>query len=459
MGITSSTKRTDVDRIDCDGTLQVTLGLSAAPDIISNPTDIVLILDRSGSMAGSPLANLKLGAKAFVEILAESTGGAPDSIGSGSRIGIVSFADTATVNAPLITSVADLNSAIDGLQAGGTTNHADAFAKADALFDPSSSNARVMVMFTDGKTTAGPPAASVADAAKASGVIIYCIGLIGSSGIDVATLELWASSPASSYVSVTPDAADLEDLFRDLAQNITKTGATDIVIDELVASDFLIVGMDAASKGTASMLDSRTIRWTIPELGVGQNEGATLSFRVRHVGQTSGEKAVNASITYSDNEGNQVVFPDPKVDVVCAVVVDPEPCPEPVDFDVARCDDAVVLDAGDVYLESAGRIIQLDVRLKDVCPGKAVALAILLSEVGRDGQEIQRGMKAFTIPAHQSPTCQDVLVRCVKFVVPEGTAADGTPNTLCRTRRFRARIIAHNVNSDYECCGEVTVTP
>ena len=36
MGITSSTKRADVDRIDCDGTLQVTLGLSAAPDIISN---------------------------------------------------------------------------------------------------------------------------------------------------------------------------------------------------------------------------------------------------------------------------------------------------------------------------------------------------------------------------------------------------------------------------------------
>lgn len=459
MGITSSTKRTDVDRIDCDGTLQVTLGLSAAPDIISNPTDIVLILDRSGSMSGSPLANLKLGAKTFVEILAESTGGAPDSIGSGSRIGIVSFADTATVNAPLITSVADLDSAIDSLQAGGTTNHADAFTKADGLFEPSSSNARVMVMFTDGKTTAGPPAAPVADAAKASGVIIYCIGLVGSSGIDVATLELWASDPPSSYVSVTPDPADLEELFRDLAQNISKTGATDIVIDEQVASDFMIIGVDAATKGTASQLDGRNIRWTIPELGVTQNEGASLSFRIRHVGQTSGEKAVNASITYSDSEGNTVVFPDPKVEVTCAVEVNPEPCPEPVDFDVARCEDAVVLDAGDVYLESAGRIIQLDVRLKDVCPGKEVALAILLSELDREGQEHQRGMKAFTIPAHQSPTCQDVLVRCVKFVVPEDRDSSEEPDSLCRTRRFRARMIAHNVNTDFECCGEITVQP
>ena len=98
MGITSSNKQIDVQRIDCDGTLQVTLGLSAAPDITSNPTDIVLILDRSGSMAGSALANLKLGVNTFIDILSESTGGAPDSIGSGSRIGIVSFADTATAN-------------------------------------------------------------------------------------------------------------------------------------------------------------------------------------------------------------------------------------------------------------------------------------------------------------------------------------------------------------------------
>ena len=41
MGITNSNKEIDVSRIDCDGTVKVTLGLSAAPDISSNPTDIV----------------------------------------------------------------------------------------------------------------------------------------------------------------------------------------------------------------------------------------------------------------------------------------------------------------------------------------------------------------------------------------------------------------------------------
>ena len=88
MGITNSNKQISTDQIDCSGTLKITLALSAAPDIASNPTDIVLVLDRSGS-----------------------------------RIGIVSFADTA------------------------------------------------------------------------SGIIIYCIGLIGDDGIDVDVLNDWATDP------------------------------------------------------------------------------------------------------------------------------------------------------------------------------------------------------------------------------------------------------------------------
>ena len=55
MGVTSSNKLVNADRISCDGSLKVTLALTAAPDIVENPTDIVLILDRSGSMAGAPL--------------------------------------------------------------------------------------------------------------------------------------------------------------------------------------------------------------------------------------------------------------------------------------------------------------------------------------------------------------------------------------------------------------------
>ena len=249
MGITNSNKQIDTLQIGCDGTLKVTLALSAAPDIASNPTDIVLILDRSGSMAGSPLANMKSGADTFIDIIDEATDSTQDgTIGSGSRIAIVSFADNATADTQLITSVADLKAAVNALTAGGSTNHADAFATAAGLFDPMSSNAKVMVMFTDGKTTSGIPPAPVAAAARAAGIIIYCIGLIGADGIDVSVLNDWATDPDASHVAVTPDDSELEELFADLAANISKPGATNIIINEIIHSDFTIVSITRLQK-------------------------------------------------------------------------------------------------------------------------------------------------------------------------------------------------------------------
>lgn len=150
--------------------------------------------------------------------------------------------------------------------------------------------------------------------------------------------------------------------------------------------------------GTATMLGPTSIRWNIAELGVSAPQSAALEFFVRHVAQTSGTKKVNASVDYSDNEGNVVDFPDPTVAVECDVVVHPEPCAVPTDLSVDGCSDAVVVDMGDTYLESLGRIIQLDVTVRNVCPGKRVALAVILTEVDENGEEYQRGMKAMTIP-------------------------------------------------------------
>ena len=457
MGVTNSNKVINTDRIPCGGTLRVTLALTAAPDIVSNPTDIVLVLDRSGSMVGTPLADMKLGAKSFIDIINEATDSSKDGqIGSGSRMGVVSFSSTATADTQLTTSVDTLKAAVDSLSAGGTTNHADAFAKAIQLFDPASSNAKVMVMFTDGNTTAGAPPAPVAAAARAQGIIIYCIGLIGSDGLDVNALNNWATDPDASHVAVTPDTADLEALFAELAANISKPGATDIVIDEVVNADFMITSISTPVKGSATMLDAHTLRWNIPQLGVTSSESASLDFFIRHIGQQPGTELVNQSITYSDQEGNVVTFPEPTVSVECDIVVYPEQCPEPVDLTVTDCQDSVVVDLGDVYLESQGRIIQMDVTVKDVCPGKRVALAAILTEVDQDGMEHQRGMKAITIPAHNFRVCRDVLVKCIKFVVPEDLSVSG--GAMCSPRKFKARFLANNIDTDYRCCGaDITV--
>lgn len=453
MGITNSNKELSTTHIDCNGSFQVRLSLTAAPDITTNPTDIVLILDRSGSMAGSALANLKNGAKAFIDIISEATGGAQDGqIGSGSRIAVVSFADTAVKNTQLITSVSDLKTAVDALSAGGSTNHADAFTKASELLTPPSTNDKVMVLFTDGKTTAGPNPSPIAAAARAAGITIYAIGLSGSNGVDAAALEDWASKPASSYVAITPDDAELEEIFADLAKNISKPGATNIVLTDQVSPCFQIIAVSMPAKGSASLLNSTTIQWKIDALGTSKVEDAVLEFTARHVGPCSGTVEVNESITYSDTEGNVVRFPSPELDVDCDIIIRPEHCPKPIELTVDGCEDSVHFDAGALGMESLGRIVQLDVKLCNVCPHKRVALAVLLSEVDPEGNEYKRGMKAMTVPAHTRETCRDVTVQHIKFVLPEDLDVSGSPCSICNARHFKARFIAHYIDNDFICC-------
>mgnify|MGYP001623146546 CR=1 FL=1 len=151
-----------------------------------------------------------------------------------------------------------------------------------------------------------------------------------------------------------------------------------------------------------------------------------------------------------------VVFPDPSVTVQCGIVINPKPCPIPVDLTIDGCQDSVVVDTGDTYLGSLGRILQLDVTVKNVCPGKRVALAVILTEVDSKGVEYQRGMKTITIPAHYYPNCRDILVKCIKFVLPEELdVSGGTPQAICNPRKFKARFIAHNIDTDYRCCDSI----
>lgn len=51
MGVSNTNKELSKQLIDCGDRFNVKLSLTAEPDIVSNPTDIVLILDRSGTSA------------------------------------------------------------------------------------------------------------------------------------------------------------------------------------------------------------------------------------------------------------------------------------------------------------------------------------------------------------------------------------------------------------------------
>jgi uncharacterized protein YegL len=320
-GTVTGTKTLSATDIQCNGSLQVTLTIDAETGLAGDPEDIVLVLDRSGSMTGAPLAALKTAANSFVDIIDEATDGTLDGvIANGSRVGVVSFAGTATLDVALTTDATALKTAINGLAAGGLTNHADAISLAQSTLAGSlPTNSKQMIIFTDGMSTVGGDGQSQASAARAAGTEIFAIGL---GSVDVAQLNGWASDPDADHVFIAPSAADLEDIFEAIGAAIVVPAATNVSIVDTVDSHFAVT-TPVASKGTVTQAGN-VLTWTIPEL---RTETVTLTFTATHNPALSGGvEQVNDSVVYTDAEGHMVDFGNPSVNVRgCAAQIDLTP--------------------------------------------------------------------------------------------------------------------------------------
>ena len=180
-----------------------------------------------------------------------------------------------------------------------------------------------------------------------------------------------------------------------------------------------------------------------------------LEFQVQHVGAAAGTRTVNASVDYTDSEGNKADFPSPSVEVNCDLIVIPETCPQPVELTMDACQDTLEFDAGDLMLNGLGRILQLDVHLKCICPHRRVSLAAVFSQEDETGADEYLGMKVVTVPAHSGPSCRDILVKCIPFVLPEEASACGAAS-LCRDRPLKVRLMAQYRDVDFRCCGETS---
>ena len=58
------------------------------------------------------------------------------------------------------------------------------------------------------------------------------------------------------------------------------------------------------------------------------------------------------------------------------------------------------------------------------------------------------------IPAHTDPMCRDVVVNCIKFVLPEELDIVDEQHSMCNERRFVAKYIANYIDNDFSCLDE-----
>ena len=441
MPILSVDKTVDHTQIEKGGTFNVTLSVTAAPEHSETPVDIALVLDRSGSMRGTPLESLKQAAKEFVSLLA----GGGDSLLGDNRVGVISFANSAVIDAQLTQDVPTLEAAIDGLAANGNTNTGDAFSQANAMLSASpAGKKRIMILFTDGEPTIGANPAPIAQDMKQAGVEIYCIGYEGSDGMNLTLLQTWASSPSSKYVLVAPTESEIRDAFEDIAEDILVAGAENIYINEMPLQEFEIISVGQPNLGTAEVMPGGLLRWHIPVLGAHAEETARLTFTLKDTGSAVGTMNVNQSIYLTDDAKESVRFPVPTITIEDGVTED---CPTPVDVVAGPCVDSVSADLGDVAVPGMGRMMEVSLTLKHVCPGRQVSVGILVTEV-LPGGEVTRGFKAVAVPAQQGDVCADIQVKNIHFVLPEPAGA-----SMCQQRTFRVRAFANAASGTWgeEC--------
>ncbi len=177
------------------------------------PNDVMLVLDRSGSMLFEPdkFQNMKDGGTAFV-----------DQLTTADHAGLVSFNETATLDQPLTSDHDLVKTAISGLVAGGSTDIGQAIDLAQAQFPARTDAGDIMVVLSNGSDLFGG-AVTAAQAAKDAGTRVITIAY--GTDADTATLEEMASDPAEDNAYVA-GIDTIEDIFLTISQEICPTEIT-----------------------------------------------------------------------------------------------------------------------------------------------------------------------------------------------------------------------------------------
>lgn len=163
----------------------------------SQPLDIVLVLDTSGSMSASKMTNLKNAANNFIDATAENNRGLEQN--QQTRLAIVQFASGANTRQQL-NYVTDQNAqqyknTINGFRANGATYAEEGLQRAQSVLDRGgrADVQQIVIFFTDGEPNhrngfdneVAAEAVNTAHEMKQSGTIIYAIGVMNGADASV----------------------------------------------------------------------------------------------------------------------------------------------------------------------------------------------------------------------------------------------------------------------------------
>lgn len=191
----------------------------------TDPIEVQLVLDTSGSMRGAPIDAARAAASQLVDRLPASV-----------SIGVLGFGDAPYTIIDATTDHDAVRGALAGVQVGGETAMYDAVVAVSQRF---TAERRVVVLLTDGADTVSAATLDAASGAlRATAGLVYVVAL-DTPETDLAAAQQLADS-AGGHVELAADPSALGDVYASIAEQLSalyevsfvarSTGSTGIVV-------------------------------------------------------------------------------------------------------------------------------------------------------------------------------------------------------------------------------------
>lgn len=180
---------------------------------VSGERNIVLTLDVSGSMSGTPLEETKKASSKFINTVLEQD----------ASIGIVTYDNESYIASNFSTDKTSLQSIVSGLYDGGGTNIEAGLRDAQSMLEKTNAKKKIIVLMSDGEPNDGlidEELIAYAEEIKKTGTIIYTIGFFESLSDRSYAQYLMEQIASDGCHYEVADADQLTFFFEDMADQI-----------------------------------------------------------------------------------------------------------------------------------------------------------------------------------------------------------------------------------------------
>ena len=291
------TKTVDVTSLVEDDIANVTISVQGTPkdSTYVRPNDVILIVDKSGSMKDDNRINAaKDATKEFIDLMDLTK----------HQVGIVDF-DASASSYPLTTDATAVKNYVDTIQSGGGTETGKAVRAATAMLANHRPEAQpTIVILTDGEANSTPDALASANAAKDAGIIFYTIALLGPNEDPTTSAPnelLKDMATSGDHHHFVLGSVGLSDVYKRIVEEIGLASAYNVKLTDTISPEFEIVPGSYDNNIPKPEVTGNTLEWNIQEL---KSKELTFTYQIRAKTTTEAGKYLlgTTSATFEDHQ-------------------------------------------------------------------------------------------------------------------------------------------------------------